>query len=49
MEYYVNVVIYNTFVIEADSVDEARDIVSNMDNVEILNDSDFNIKDVEVV
>ena len=42
-KYLVGVTIYNSFEVEADSPREARSVVSDMDNDEILQDSDFNI------
>ena len=42
-KYLVGIAIYNSFEVEADSPEEARSVVSDMDNDEILKDSDFNI------
>ena len=42
-KYLVGVTIYNSFEVEADSPEEAKSVVSDMDNDEILQDSDFNI------
>ena len=43
-EYCVGVKIINCFYIEAENRSEAEEIVRNMDNDEILLDSDFNIE-----
>jgi predicted metal-dependent TIM-barrel fold hydrolase len=43
-EYCVGVKIINCFYVEAENRTEAEEIVRNMDNDEILLDSDFNIE-----
>jgi predicted metal-dependent TIM-barrel fold hydrolase len=43
-EYCVGVKIINCFYVEAENRDEAEEIVRNMDDDEILLDSDFNIE-----
>ena len=43
MKYLVGITVYNCFEIEADNEDEAKGIISDMTNDEILNDSAFNI------
>jgi len=43
-EYCVGVKIINCFYVEAENRSEAEEIVRNMDNDEILLDSDFNIE-----
>jgi len=43
-EYCVGVKIINCFYVEAENRSEAEGIVRNMDNDEILLDSDFNIE-----
>ena len=43
-EYCVGVKIVNCFYVEAENRDEAEQIVRDMDNDEILLDSDFNIE-----
>tara|TARA_R110000796_G_scaffold56113_1_gene130308 strand:+ start:201 stop:356 length:156 start_codon:yes stop_codon:yes gene_type:complete len=47
MKYSVSVTIYNTYYVEADSIEDARMQVSDFSNDEILHDSDFNIESVE--
>ena len=47
MKYAVSVTIYNTYYIEADSIEAARLHVSDLSNDDILHDSDFNIESVE--
>tara|TARA_R110001632_G_scaffold64912_1_gene154020 strand:+ start:310 stop:468 length:159 start_codon:yes stop_codon:yes gene_type:complete len=47
MKYSVSVTIYNTYYIEADSIEDARLQVSDLSNDDILQDSDFNIESVE--
>ena len=42
-KYLVGVTIYNSFEVKADSEEEAKSVVRDMDNDAILNDSDFNI------
>ena len=42
-KYLVGVKIYNCFEVEADSPELAQDVVRDMDNDEILFDSDFNV------
>tara|TARA_R110000782_G_scaffold146386_1_gene239148 strand:+ start:495 stop:662 length:168 start_codon:yes stop_codon:yes gene_type:complete len=41
--YYVGVTMYNSFYIEADTEDEARQKVKDMEAVDLLYDVDFNI------
>jgi len=41
--YHVGVTMYNSFCIEADTEDEARQKVKDMEAVDILYDVDFNI------
>ena len=43
-EYCVGIKIINCFYVEAESRDEAEQIVRDMDNDKILLDSDFNIE-----
>jgi hypothetical protein len=47
MKYAVSVTIYNTYYIEAASMEDARLHVSDLSNDDILHDSDFNIVSVE--
>lgn len=47
MKYAVIVTIYNTYYVDADSMEDARLQVSDLSNDEILHDSDFNIEYVE--
>ena len=42
-KYLVGVKIYNCFEVEADSPEGAESVVREMDNDEVLFDSDFNI------
>ena len=42
-KYLVGIAIYNSFEVKADSEEEAKSVVRDMDNDEILKDSDFNI------
>ena len=47
MKYAVSVTIYNTYYVDADSMEDARLQVSDLSNDDILHDSDFNIESVE--
>ena len=46
--YKVGVVIYNSFTIEADTPEEASQIVRNYSCVDILDYSDFNVADIDL-
>jgi len=43
MKYLVSITVYNTFEVEAGNEDDAKSIIRDMTNDEILSDSDFNI------
>lgn len=49
MPYIVYVTIHNSYEVEADSKYEAETKVREMDAEQILNDSDFNVREIEFV
>jgi len=48
-EYYVGITIYNSYCVTAESEEDAEDIVRNMDDDKLLDNSDFNINYVDEV
>ena len=48
-EYYVGISIYNSYCVTAESEEEAEDIVRDMDDDKLLDNSDFNINYVDEV
>ena len=49
MKYRVGITIYQSIEVEADSEQEARGIITDMSDEELLFDSDFNITYVDII
>jgi predicted metal-dependent TIM-barrel fold hydrolase len=46
-EYYVGITIYNSYCVTAESEEEAEDIVRDMDDAKLLDNSDFNVNYID--